>query len=78
MEAVTAKHFVYGNTIYVAPMINRFDNLDDYLNCELAQNAINGLRKTLSIAVKERVCAQPLFCKDCIKNQWPPGPLLVG
>ena len=43
-----------------------YANLDDYMNCQIAQTAINDLRKTLLLSVKERVSAQPMFCKNCI------------
>ena len=46
-----------------------YDNFENYLTCEIAKNAVEGLREALTISVKERVSAQPPFCKECIKNK---------
>ena len=47
-----------------------YENLEKYLSCDMAKKAVDGLRNVLEISVAERVQAQPLFCKDCIKNKF--------
>ncbi len=46
-----------------------FSNLEEYLSSHVGALAVQGLKDVLELSVKDRVAAQPPFCKDCIRNE---------
>ena len=55
--------------VAVEPAGEIFCDVDEFLRSPVGENAIEGLRKVLMLAVEERVGAQPLLCKECIWNE---------
>lgn len=49
--------------------VENFCNFDEYLQNDVGRCAVAGLGKVLEVAVKERLRAQPPYCKQCMLNQ---------